>query len=57
MKPGFVRCPLCRRALKLWPNGLMPPHMATFYRQGAGIAGTANSCKGGRKRPQDVEES
>lgn|GEM_PF-6324990 len=57
MKPGYVRCPLCKRPVKLMRNGLMPPHLANFGKVGAGFHGLGNNCRGGLKRPQDVEES
>jgi hypothetical protein len=58
MKPGVVRCPLCKRPVKLNEKngGLMYTHWATFGRIGGGFRTTANRCKGSNKRPEDVTE-
>ena len=56
MNPGCVRCPLCRRPVKLHlRTGRMLPHWAKLSRPGAGFRTLAQKCTGGNKRPEDVK--
>jgi hypothetical protein len=58
MKPGIIRCPLCKRPARLNPrSNTFYPHWATLSRPGGGFRTLANRCEASNRRPEDLEES
>jgi hypothetical protein len=55
MNPGFIKCPLCNRPVRLVARtGQMTDHYASFARVGSGFHGLSDLCKGSRRKPEDV---